>query len=712
MSPPEPRNEAFGNFGLPDRPAPARGQVLAAAAVALFVFTLGSTATTGWLAHKLRYQAALGAPSLRVLESPLYAPWRLADWLPELASSSSGRALAETSLAALYFSGVLGLGAGALVHAIRKRRAGNKVRDLHGSARWAAREDIARAGLLDPAGVIVGAWPDRLAKRLRVLRSDGPEHVLFFAVTGSGKGVGCVLPTLLTWKHSALVLDIKGENHALTSGWRQSAGQNVYKFDPGAPGAGASARFNFLATVRLGTRREVADAQRLARALVDPNGELLRASSNGSNHWLATAIGLLTAAILHVLYREHAAGHPMPSLTDVLDELATDTKTFTELLLDWLSFGHDPRLVQGWTDSENLPTQTHKIVRTVASLQLKKDEKERNAILSSTVTALDVFQDPVLVANTSRSDFCIEDLMDAERPTTVYLVLRPDDLKRLGTLSRVFLEIALRRLMAGMEFLDGRQHGTHRHRLLLLLDEFTSLGRLDIVAESIAYMRGYGIKALLIIQNLVQLRKEYGRDEPISVNCALCGAYAPSKVDVETAKTLSAMTGTTTILRKSTSRTLSFGFLTSKGSSQTESEVSRPLLTPDECTQLPTAVKHGSDIVSPGHMLAFAAGAPAIYGEQFLFFRDPELLRRSRIPAASARPDPGSDPAAALPGGSWADHAGPSGHDARSTQPTDSSGISPPSDDDSVAQADFELDDELMRLALDDGSDGEESLDG
>jgi type IV secretion system protein VirD4 len=518
-----------------------------------------------------------------------------------------------------------------------------------------------------------------------------------------------VLPTLLTWPHSALVLDIKGENYALTSGWHQSLGHNVFKFDPAAHQAGASARFNFLDTVRLGTKREVADAQRLARALVDPNGELMRASGNGSNHWLATAIGLLTAAILHVLYRERAAGRPPASLGDVLDELATDTKSFTELLLEWLAFPHDPKLVQGWTDGQNLPTCTHKIVRTVASLQLKKDEKERNAILSSTVTALDVFQDPVLTANTSRSDFRIEDLMDAERPTTVYLVLRPDDLKRLGTLSRVFLEVALRRLMAGMEFVDGRQHGTHRHRLLLLLDEFTSLGRLDIVAESIAYMRGYGIKALILIQNLVQLRKEYGRDEPISVNCALCGAYAPSKVDVETAKTLSAMTGTTTILRKSTSRTLSFGFLTSKGSSQTESEVSRPLLTPGECTELPTAVKRGGDIVSPGHMLAFAAGAPAIYGQQFLFFRDPELLRRSRLPAAPARPNASADTAATPAAGGRAPvtrnhqtYPGATAGEPEAVGSSDASG---------AFDHDFELDEEIMKYGLDHGSDGEGAID-
>src|SRR5262249_6347428 len=145
--------------------------------------------------------------------------------------------------------------------------------NLHGSAHWASANEVAQTGLLGKgAGVYVGAWKDAHSKQLHYLRHDGPEHIMAFAPTRSGKGVGLVLPTLLSWPHSALVYDIKGENWALTSGWRQrEANNHVIKFEPSAMD-GSSARFNPLAEVRLRTDREVADVQNIMTMIVDPDG--------------------------------------------------------------------------------------------------------------------------------------------------------------------------------------------------------------------------------------------------------------------------------------------------------------------------------------------------------------------------------------------------------------------------------------------------------
>jgi type IV secretion system protein VirD4 len=236
-------------------------------------------------------------------------------------------------------------------------------------------------------------------------------------------------------------------------------------------------------------------------------------------------------------------------------------------------------------------------------------------------------------ANTSRSDFAIEDLMDAEVPVAVYLVLRPSDIHRLRPIVRIFMDLTLRRLVETMTFAAGQQLPSHRHRLLLMLDEFPVLGRLDVFSESLAYIRGWGINAYLIAQDYEQLRAAYGDRETISSNCHLKLAYAPTKL--ETAKLLSAMVGNATVVKRSPGKATPWS--QGQGAAASDQEMARPLLTPDECMQLPGARKRDERIVEAGRMLILASGFPAIYGRQTLFFLDPVLRARSRL-ASSTQP--------------------------------------------------------------------------
>jgi type IV secretion system protein VirD4 len=192
-----------------------------------------------------------------------------------------------------------------------------------------------RAGLLQPVtrgGVYVGAWRDPFGS-VRYLRHDGPEHVLAFAPTRSGKGIGLVIPTLLSWRESALVLDIKGENWERTAGWRVNrAGQRVIRFDPTDP---ESARYNPLAEIRLETPHEIADAQNIATMLVDPQGKGVE-----RDHWAQTSWSLLVGAILHVCYRERRRGN-VGTLSDVARELtSSEAGELKEIIERWLRFDH------------------------------------------------------------------------------------------------------------------------------------------------------------------------------------------------------------------------------------------------------------------------------------------------------------------------------------------------------------------------------------
>ncbi|HEX5658581.1 MAG TPA: type IV secretory system conjugative DNA transfer family protein [Polyangiales bacterium] len=630
------RNEVLTDFGhRPRATQVARGnkrEVWIALAIGIAVFVTSLQLTTQWVAHRLHYQQALGAPVVRS-EPPVYPPWKAYQWRARLARSDEAKPFAESVGSALNLAPLLSLVAAALVFSSNKRRQSNRVHETHGSARRAAKEDIEQTGLFAEHGLVLGTWTDAAGNK-RLLRHDGPDNVLIFAVMGGGKGVGNVLPSLYTWKHSAIVLDIKAENHAFTSGYRHAAGQRVFRVNLALP-SHDTARINVLDFIRFGTDQEEADLQRIATARVDSTGALRKSHTDGS-HWLSTGIAFLAAAILHSVYRE---GGPLPDgrspvgLADVLADLTDPRKAFEDLVKEWLVYAHDDTPLPRWRDADGMPTRTHPIVSAVARVQLGRSPNERSAIMSTVVTALEVFRDPLLAANTATSDFLPSDIMDADAPTTVYLQVRPTDLPRLAPIANLFLDLTLRRLTETMAFDGGRESGSHKHDLLLMLDELPALGRVPILAEALGYFRGWGIKAMIVVQNLKQLQEHYGQNESISGLCGVTVAYPPTKVDVDTAKHISAMCGTTTVIRRSPPA--SGGRL---NETVTEQEVARPLLLPDEVSCMRGPRREGKDIVEPGDVLVFATGCQPIFAEQFLFFKDRTMLLHSKLEPSPAVP--------------------------------------------------------------------------
>jgi type IV secretion system protein VirD4 len=468
------------------------------------------------------------------------------------------------------------------------------------------------------SGVYVGAWKDERAHLIRYLRHDGPEHIMAFAPTRSGKGVGLVLPTLLSWPHSALIYDIKGENWALTAGWRQrEANNHVIKFDPSALD-GSSARYNPLAAVRIHTDREVADVQNIMTMIVDPDGKGLK------DHWQKSSQALLVGVALHVLYAE-----PNKTLNGVLAFLSEPTRTVEQTMKFMLDTDHD-MTGPGWPLSNGAPNYCHPVVSACARDMLNKAAEEQSGVISTAISFLTLYRDPIVARNTAASDFSVNDLMNDDKPVSLYLVVPPSDKDRLRPLVRLVINQVVRGLTEKMEFQDGRSVASYKHRLLLMLDEFPSLGKLDVFEESLAFIAGYGLKAYLIIQDISQLWTAYGKDESIFSNCHVRVAYAPNKI--ETAELLSKMTGTATIVKES------YSYSGSKYGSQNNiststQETQRSLLTADEVMRLPAAKKDARGNVSePGDMLIFMAGQTPIYGKQILYFMDPTFSARAKVP--------------------------------------------------------------------------------
>lgn len=347
---------------------------------------------TEWTAWQLGFQPQLGAPWFRLFGLPIYYPLSFFAWWFFYDAYAPSIFVHGAYIAAS--GGFLSAGAAIAMSVMRAREA--KIVETYGSARWAEPDEVEGAGLLDPDGVLLGKL-DR-----SYLRHNGAEHVLCFAPTRSGKGVGLVVPTLLTWPGSGIVHDIKGENWTLTAGFRARHGR-VLLFDPTNP---KSAAYNPLLEVRRG-EWEVRDVQNIADVLVDPEGSLEK-----RNHWEKTSHALLVGAILHVLY----AGADK-SLAGVAAFLSNPDETIENTLYAMMDTPHL---------GEAGP---HPVVASAARELLNKSDNERSGVLSTAMSFLGLYRDPVIAKVTSQSDWRIADLVSG-RPTSLYLVVPPSDISR------------------------------------------------------------------------------------------------------------------------------------------------------------------------------------------------------------------------------------------------------------------------------------------
>src|SRR5438309_807304 len=603
-------------LGLPLLTAPPSYRIWLVPAAA-GVAALGAAGLTrGWNRRWAGWLFLAAGLLLALRIGPLYPPLNFLLWWWRFGNASGTAAIWTTGLWIVTIPSTLAVVVGLIVSARRAKETGAGA-DTHGSARWATRVDLESARLLGrDAGVYIGAWSD--GRTVHYLRHDGPQHVLASAPARSGKGVGLVLPTLLSWPGSVVVHDIKGENWALTAGWRRrELGSACLKFDPTAAD-GSSARYNPLLEVRPWPD-DVKDAQGIADLLIDPAGT--GGHDHWDLHWNLTANDLLVGVILHVLYAERDK-----TFRGCLTFLADPNRPIENALSQMLTTVHDLTGRCGWTDpTTGQPTRTHPVVAGAARALLNKSENERSSVVSSAVKFLNLYRDPIVAQNTEACDFALTDLLRTDRPVSLYLTTPPSDITRTRPLLRLLLNQLGRRLTETLDPGSGRVGSQPRPRLLLMLDEFPALGRLDFLQTALAYLPGYGIMAYLVVQDLAQLAQTYGRDESIVSNCHVRVAYTANKV--ETAKVISEMAGTMTVHREArtyTGNRLSPVLLHVMASEQ---EVRRPLLTPDEVMRLPDDTA-----------LIFVAGRAPIYGRRIRYYEDPVFTDRAGVP-----PPVGSD---------------------------------------------------------------------
>jgi type IV secretion system protein VirD4 len=467
-------------------------------------------------------------------------------------------------------------------------------RSLHGDARWATRAEIARAGLFAPQGLFLG----RVGRRYLVL--GGQQGVLLSAPPRAEKGTAIVVPNLLFWQGSVLCLDVKLENWTLTAGYRQRAGQRCYLFHPLAED-GNTACWNPLTYISTDPNLRISDVQRIA-AILYPE------VPGTDPFWPAGARSYFLGVTLYVL---ETASLP-PTLGEVLRQgMASDTE----------GFGHHwRRIIEGRQKGRNpLSSQCVRALSEIIDLA----PVTASSIRKTFTSRLDLFANPLLDRATSRNDFDLRDLR--KRPMSIYLAINPGDLHLLQALLNLFIEQALN--------LQTRELPEHnpalKFQVAFILDELAAAGRIPILAQGVAYLPGYNVRLMLVIQAFSQLREIYGQQNAETMMKSLAARIVYAPKDIAEATEVSNELGFTTVKVRTHSRPLvSVADTKGRHRSVSVSEQKRSLLLPQEVKEL------GKD-----KEILFYEGLRPILARKNRYYRDPLFKKRLFSPPTSAVPE-------------------------------------------------------------------------
>ncbi|AZL15671.1 type IV secretory system conjugative DNA transfer family protein [Rickettsiales endosymbiont of Stachyamoeba lipophora] len=415
-----------------------------------------------------------------------------------------------------------------------------KKESIHGDAKWANEEDIKKAGLRQKEGMLLGQ--DSTGYYI----SGGYQHALLFAPTGSGKGVGFVIPNLLYWHESVIVHDIKLENYELTSGWRAKLGQQVFVWEPANPD-GFTHCYNPIDWVSPKPGQMVDDVQKIANLILPKK-----------DFWENEARTLFVGIVLYLL----AVPDKTKSFGEVVRTLRSDDCVYNlAVVLDTIG------------------KYIHPVAYMNIAAFLQKADKERSGVISTLNSGLELWANPLIDAATARSDFNI--MMFKKIKTTIYVGLTPDNIKRLEPLMKVFYQQASEFLSRKIPKKEDEPYG-----VLFMMDEFPTLGKMEQFKTGIAYFRGYNVRLFLIIQDTEQLRDIY---EEAGMNSFLSNStyrITFSANNYQTAELISKLCGNKTVEQTSMNKPKFLDFNPASRSMHV-SQTQRALLLPQEVINLP-----------------------------------------------------------------------------------------------------------------------------
>lgn len=423
----------------------------------------------------------------------------------------------------------------------------SKTPSIHGDARFASGADLGKLDMFTPApnGILVGKFNGKL------VRLPGQQFVILAAPTRSGKGVGIVIPNLLEYGESMVILDIKQENYELTSGWRQSQGQEVYLFNPFAEDR-KTHRWNPLTYVSSDPAFRVSDLMSTA-AMLYPDG------ADDQKFWVSQARNAFMAFSLYLFEKwDDDGGRGVPDKFRVARTLGQ---------IYQLSSGNGTDLRKFYESLATEPFLSGNAKSAFSNL-LSQAAETFASILGTFKEPLNAWINPVLDAATSADDFLLTDVR--KKKMTIYIGIQPNKLAE----SRLIVNLFFSQLINVNTRELPQNNKALKHQCLLLMDEFTSIGKVNIIAGAVSYMAGYNIRLLPIIQSMAQLDATYGKDvaRTLITNHALQIIYAPR--EQQDANDYSEMLGYTTVRKQNVTR--------GRETSRSESEERRALMLPQE----------------------------------------------------------------------------------------------------------------------------------
>lgn len=461
-------------------------------------------------------------------------------------------------------------------------------RSLFGDARFAKRSEIKRAGLLGENGIIVGKLGNRY------LTFDGQQHAIISAPTRSGKGVGIVIPNLLNWPDSVVVLDIKQENWGITSAFRRKHGQQCFLFNPAASDY-RTHRYNPLAYVSADPNFRIDDVQKIANMLFpdQPGTDVI---------WTATPRSLFLGVVLYLI---ETPGKQV-TLGQVMRETLADgdgSAYFAKAINERAKAG---KPLSG------------ACVRALNSYISISSENTRAGVMTSFRSRLELWMNPLVDAATSANDFDLRDVR--KKRMSIYLGVTPDNLERMAPLLNLFfqqlIDLNTREL--------PNQNKALKYSCMLLMDEFTAIGKIGILSRGISYIAGYNLRMMPIIQSPAQLVEVYGKDaaQTFATNHALNIVYPPKASETQTARDISEWLGYQTV--KGVSESKGKELFSKKSKSESRSDQRRALLLPQEITGL-----------GETRELVILENTPPILAKKVVYYRDAVFIDRLKLVSAS-----------------------------------------------------------------------------
>lgn len=495
----------------------------------------------------------------------------------------------------------------------------NRNRHSSGTARWATTRELKKLGLItkEPDGVILGQSKDAKGvitgsdsfriKRFGSLISDNSAyHAIVVGATGSGKGVGVIMPTLLTWKESVMIVDPKGESYGYTAGYRSTFSE-VFYFDPTITAEEAKERH-----IKPCHINPLDFIPRTADAMAEIGNMCLAIHPNQSKdpYWDKMPRMMLEMLIGHNLLKGKKKS--IPEATSII----MTTEKYETIFENILNAYEDEPVPK----SDPLSAVAEMVQSNAAlffNMATNQNDEQLVTHISTVKGDLGIYTNPASAEILSSSDFSLDDIMDGEKPISIYMCIPVKQIERIMPMFKLIYSLILKSFL-------GRDQ-KHKHKLLMLLDEFSQFKKFETIAEQIPFVRSYGIKIMAFIQSISQLDDYYGQNGAKALMDNFQLKVYLRATSPETTEYFERQLGKETLLMKKTSFSHNRKSQGVESYSESTSEQGRSLLTAEEILNLPLY-----------EMIIFRPGMYPYLGKKIQHYADKRFVGKLNLPVQPA----------------------------------------------------------------------------